>query len=157
MTTFRYLLRCLPTLLAFAQAEGAVPSLVPLPSKLTMGQGVLTLNQESRILATSKDLEPLAKVLAGEIKQLTGVELKGPEQYAKERGFYLMPELDLPGHSGRLIADAGDISGLPGNGSTINIASPKGTRRPHCADERGHGFVPKHPQYPLGGRRSRPG
>jgi hypothetical protein len=75
MNTFRYLLRFLPTLLAFAQAEGAAPPLVPLPSKLTMGQGVLTLNQESRILATSKDLEPLAKVLAGEIKQLTGVEL----------------------------------------------------------------------------------
>ncbi len=36
-----------------------------------------------------------------------------------------MPELDLPGHSGRLIADAQDIFGLPGNGSTVNIASPK--------------------------------
>lgn len=52
-------------------------------------------------------------------------ELKGLEQYAKERGVYLVPELDLPGHSGRLIADAGDIFGLPGNGSTVNIASPK--------------------------------
>ena len=52
-------------------------------------------------------------------------QLKGLESYAKERGVYLVPELDLPGHSGRLIADAGDIFGLPGNGSTVNIASPK--------------------------------
>ena len=52
-------------------------------------------------------------------------ELKGLEEYAKERGVYLVPEIDLPGHSGRLIADAGDIFGLPGNGSTVNIASPK--------------------------------
>ena len=51
-------------------------------------------------------------------------ELKGLEQYAKERGVYLVPELDLPGHSGRLIADASEIFGFPGNGSTVNIASP---------------------------------
>jgi hypothetical protein len=41
---------------------------------------VLTLNQESRILATSKDLEPLAKVLASEIKQITGVALSTRER-----------------------------------------------------------------------------
>ncbi len=284
MNTFRYILTCLPTLLAFAQAESASPPLVPLPSTLTMGQGLLTLNRESRILAASKDLEPLAKVLAAEIKQLTGVELateqrgpqaaganstdvvlrldpnlkgeaytldarsavtvsggnypsvasgtvtllqmlrfdkgtltipqvkiadepaypyrgalidparkyhspggieqvielcrfykirylhmhltddqlfmfpstkfpqagksnrefarfepasmpkiapytldelKGLEKYAKERGVYLVPEIDLPGHSGRLISDAPEIFGFPGNGSTVNIASPK--------------------------------
>lgn len=290
MTTFRYLLTCLPTLLTFALAEAAPPPLVPLPRTLTIGQGVLTLNQESRILASSKDLEPLAKVLASEIKQITGVELstekrgprntgarppgsspptdvvlrldpnlkgeaytldawsavtvaggnyhsvasgtatllqwlrggngtltiqqvriadqpaypyrgalidlarkyhspagieqviqlcrlykirylqlhltddqlfmfpstrfpqlgksnrefarfeppsaphiapytldelKGLEKYARERGVHLVPELDLPGHSGRLIADAPDIFGFPGNGSTVNIASPK--------------------------------
>lgn len=52
-------------------------------------------------------------------------ELKGLESYAKERGVYLVPELDLPGHSGRLIADGQDIFGLPGNGSTVHIANPK--------------------------------
>jgi hexosaminidase len=52
-------------------------------------------------------------------------ELKGLETYAKERGVYLVPEIDLPGHSGRLIADAHEIFGVPGNGSTVNIASPK--------------------------------
>jgi lysophospholipase L1-like esterase len=52
-------------------------------------------------------------------------ELRALERFARERGVYLVPEIDLPGHSGRLIADANNIFGLPGNGSTVNIASPK--------------------------------
>ena len=300
MNRFSILLPLLPALLGFALAEGIVPPLVPLPKTLTLGQGVLSLNKDSHISASNKELEPLAKVLAGEIQQTTGVELsteerkpdgagarpigyhypvditlqldpklkgeaytleaqetvtpagsmgsvtvaggnyqsvasgtvtllqamrggadasltiprmkvadepafayrgalidlarkyhspggieqvielcrmykvrylqlhladdqlfmfpstkfpqvgksnqefarfepgsmphvspytladlKGLETYARERGVYLVPELDLPGHSGRLIADAHDVFGLPGNGSTVNIASPK--------------------------------
>ncbi len=52
-------------------------------------------------------------------------ELRALEKFAQERGVYLVPELDLPGHSGRLIADAQAIFGLPGNSSTVNIASPQ--------------------------------
>ena len=52
-------------------------------------------------------------------------ELRGLEKFARERGVYLVPEIDLPGHSGRLIADARDTFGFAGNGSTVNIASPK--------------------------------
>lgn len=52
-------------------------------------------------------------------------ELRALEKFAQERGVYLVPELDLPGHSGRLIADAQVIFGLPSNGSTVNIASPQ--------------------------------
>jgi hexosaminidase len=52
-------------------------------------------------------------------------ELRGLERYARERGVHLVPELDLPGHSGRLIADVPEIFGMPGNASTVNIASPK--------------------------------
>ena len=261
------------------QAADAPPHLVPLPQTLTMGQGSLTLTKSSRILAATKELEPLAKVLADEIFLTTGVrlaatsgqgetgdvvlqldpglkgeayalevkdhatvkggsyqsiasgtvtllqvlqatngaltvplmkivdepaypyrgalidlarkyhspggieqvielcrlykirdlhlhltddqlfmfpstkfpqlgrsnrefarfepaskphiapytlaELRALEQFAQERGVYLVPELDLPGHSGRLIADAQGIFGIPGNGSTVNIASPK--------------------------------
>ena len=52
-------------------------------------------------------------------------ELHALEKFAQERGVYLVPELDLPGHSGRMIADAQESFGIPGNGSTVNIASPK--------------------------------
>jgi len=290
MKKFPYHLPLLIPLLTATLAAADPPQFVPLPKTVTLGQGVLALNKESRILAASKELEPLTKVLAGEILQSTGVELataartpsgagarpigfrapvdivlqldpalkgeaytlevadgaivkggtyqsvasgtvtllqslmsangvlgiprlkiadepfyayrgalidlarkyhspggieqvielcrmykvrylqlhlsddhlfmfpstkfphlgksnqefarfepgsmphvvpykldvlKGLERYAKERGVYLVPELDLPGHSGRLIADAQDVFGLPGNGSTVNIANPK--------------------------------
>ncbi len=59
------------------------------------------------------------------IAPYTLAELHSLERFAQERGVYLVPELDLPGHSGRLIADAHDIFGIPSNGSTVNIASPK--------------------------------
>jgi hexosaminidase len=55
----------------------------------------------------------------------TLAELKALEAFARDRGVFLVPEFDLPGHSGRLIADAPEIFGAPGNGSTVNIASPK--------------------------------
>jgi N-acetyl-beta-hexosaminidase/lysophospholipase L1-like esterase len=59
------------------------------------------------------------------ITPYTLAELRALERFAQERGVYLVPEMDLPGHSGRLIADAQDVFGIPGNGSTVNIASPK--------------------------------
>jgi hexosaminidase len=52
-------------------------------------------------------------------------ELKDLETFATNRGVHLVPELDLPGHCGRLIADARDTFGFPASGSTINIASLK--------------------------------
>lgn len=52
----------------------------------------------------------------------TRAELVALETYARERGVYLVPELDLPGHSGRLIADAPEVFGVPGNGSTVHLA-----------------------------------
>jgi hexosaminidase len=276
---FRPILPALIALMATATAQNLTPQLIPLPKTVTMGQGGLALPPTTRIIATHKDLEPLAKVLAEEIFLSTGVrlatttgkaapgavvlqldptlkgeayslevnnaatvkagnyhslasgtvtllqslrvinntlaiprmkiadepvyayrgllidlsrkyhspggieqvielcrmykvrylhlhltddqlfmfpstkfpqlgktnqefarfepgsmphiepyslsDLKGLEQYAKERGVYLVPEIDLPGHSGRLIADAQSVFGIPGNGSTVNIASPK--------------------------------
>ncbi len=53
----------------------------------------------------------------------TSQELRSLDRYSAERGVYLVPEIDLPGHSGRLIADAPSIFGVPGNDSTVNIAS----------------------------------
>jgi hexosaminidase len=60
-----------------------------------------------------------------QIAPYTLPELKQLDQFAAERGVALVPELDLPGHSGRLIADAHDLFGIPGNGSTVNIASSR--------------------------------
>jgi len=40
-------------------------------------------------------------------------DLRALERLARERGVYLVPEIDLPGHSGRLIADARTSSAFP--------------------------------------------
>ena len=52
-------------------------------------------------------------------------ELIALERFASERGVQIVPEMDLPGHSGRLVGDAPEVFSFPGNGSTVNIASPK--------------------------------
>ncbi|HET6248916.1 MAG TPA: family 20 glycosylhydrolase [Tepidisphaeraceae bacterium] len=59
------------------------------------------------------------------IEPYTLEELKKLEIFARDRGVHLVPEIDLPGHSGRLIADEGATFGFPGNGSTVDIARPK--------------------------------
>jgi hexosaminidase len=92
-------------------------------------------------------------------------ELKDLERFSQERGVHLVPELDLPGHSGRLVGDAREVFGFPGNGSTVHIASPKtldavaallnevmdvfqGTPYVHLgADEVGLGGLEKTPEY----------
>jgi len=52
-------------------------------------------------------------------------ELMDLERFSQDRGVNIVPEMDMPGHSGRLVGDAPETFAFPGNGSTINIASPK--------------------------------
>ena len=58
------------------------------------------------------------------IEPYTLEELKDLERFSQVRGVHIVPEMDLPGHSGRLVRDAPDVFAFPGNGSTVNIASP---------------------------------
>jgi len=92
-------------------------------------------------------------------------ELKDLERFSQARGVHIVPEMDLPGHSGRLVGDAPETFAFPGNGSTVNIASPKtleavtallnevmdvfqGTPYVHLgADEVGLGGLEKTPEY----------
>lgn len=62
---------------------------------------------------------------APHIQPYTLAELRDLEQFSQERGVHIVPEIDLPGHSGRLVGDAPDTFAFPGNGTTVNIASPK--------------------------------
>jgi hexosaminidase len=62
---------------------------------------------------------------APHISPYTREELKDLDQYAADHGVALVPEIDMPGHSGRLIADAPELFRIPGNGATINIAKPQ--------------------------------
>jgi len=92
-------------------------------------------------------------------------EMKDLERFSQARGVHIVPEMDLPGHSGRLVGDAPETFAFPGNGSTVNIASPRtleavaallnevmdvfrGTPYVHLgADEVGLGGLEKTPEY----------
>lgn len=59
------------------------------------------------------------------VERYTLAQLKDLEQFAKDRGVHLMPEINFPGHALRMVKDAPEIFAFPGNGSTVNIADPK--------------------------------
>ncbi|MCX6874516.1 MAG: family 20 glycosylhydrolase [Verrucomicrobia bacterium] len=59
------------------------------------------------------------------IEPYTRDELADLERFSQARGVHIVPEIDMPGHAGRLIGDAGETFGFPGSGSTLNIGSPK--------------------------------
>ena len=59
------------------------------------------------------------------IQPYTREELQDLERFAQERGVHIVPEMDMPGHCGRLVGDARETFGFPGNGSTVNVASAK--------------------------------
>ncbi|MCY2931472.1 MAG: family 20 glycosylhydrolase [Planctomycetota bacterium] len=102
---------------------------------------------------------------APKIVPYTLEELKDLERFSQERGVHVVPEIDLPGHSGRLIADEPAAFRAPNNGSTINIARDRvvanaitllnevmdvfqGTPYVHLgADEVGLGGIDQAPEY----------
>ncbi|MDE2126083.1 MAG: family 20 glycosylhydrolase [Armatimonadetes bacterium] len=62
----------------------------------------------------------------GPIPPYTAQQLEGLERYSRDRGVAIVPEIDVPGHAGRMVSDAPDIFGVPGGGSsTVDIASRK--------------------------------
>jgi len=80
-STVRKVPLCLAALWLAAGSVGAVaaapaqPAFVPWPKTLEMHEGALTLGATSRILAVTPALEPLAKILAEEIRLQTGLTL----------------------------------------------------------------------------------
>jgi len=54
-------------------------NLIPWPKVITLGPGAMPLTDKSRIVATSKALEPLAKILSDEIALATGLRLETAE------------------------------------------------------------------------------
>jgi hexosaminidase len=99
------------------------------------------------------------------VEPYTLEELRDLERFSQARGVHIVPEMDLPGHSGRLVGDAPETFAFSGNGSTVNIAGPRtlaavatlldevmdvfqGTPYVHLgADEVGLGGLEKTPEY----------
>ena len=74
------LLTFVVSMLVSAPIHGAAPQFVPLPKSITLGPGSVALTKDCHIVAATKELEPLAKVLAGEIRQITGMEMSTAER-----------------------------------------------------------------------------
>jgi hexosaminidase len=69
------LLSCVLPIAAEADSEQPMPSLVPWPRTLAMGQGSLALTPHSRVIAQDPLLAPLAQVFSEEIELITGLHL----------------------------------------------------------------------------------
>lgn len=74
---------------------------------------------------TNREFQRFDPVAREKIEPYTREELADVDKYASEHGVRLIPELNFPGHSGRLITDENASFGLEGLGVTVNIASEK--------------------------------
>jgi hexosaminidase len=52
------------------------PAIVPSPMLMLMESGYMPITETTQIIVPKKELEPLAKIFADELKQVTGLELK---------------------------------------------------------------------------------
>ena len=60
----------------------------------------------------------------------TREELLDLERFSQERGVHLVPEIDMPGHAGRLVGDAQDVFGFPGSARRSTSPIPRRSKRP---------------------------
>ncbi|MEI6218548.1 MAG: family 20 glycosylhydrolase, partial [bacterium] len=74
-------------------------NLVPWPKTVELTGGSMKLSATSRICIADKALAPLAKVLAGEIHQITGLDLQSAEDDVKAGDIALEYAVDLKGSS----------------------------------------------------------
>lgn len=92
-------------------AEPTAPPLLPTPKSFTPGKGSLVLTSESRIVASTPDLKPLARVLSDEIQMASGLRLAVPERPDSRPGdIVLLVNRDVIAGSGILAARGGSIT-----------------------------------------------
>lgn len=101
---------------------GAGPSLVPWPKSVTLGEGAMPLTAESRITSSDPSLDPLAKVLADEIRLVTGLRLSTArgEPQPGDVGLVLDPALRNEAHRVS-VADRATVRG--GNYAAVALGT----------------------------------
>lgn len=97
-----YLMGCLLGLIVTLPALAGDPSeqypglnLIPWPKSLELSGGNMRLNEQSRIVAADKSLVPLARILAAELTQQTGLKLTVVAQDARAGDIVLKINKDL--------------------------------------------------------------
>ena len=87
--------------------SGDIPavSLIPWPKDLTMSSGSLALTSDSRIVYTSKELQPLAEVLSQELFQIMSMKCAVTDSKAKAGDIVLKIDPSLSGETHTLTVD----------------------------------------------------
>ncbi|RYG37531.1 hypothetical protein EON81_06410 [bacterium] len=76
----RYLSTLAFSALAAVTIANSEPSLIPVPKSVRLQAGTLSIRADQTVAFSSKELAPLAEILAGEIRTATGVRLQtGPK------------------------------------------------------------------------------
>ena len=91
----------------------AEPNLVPWPQSVKLAQGSLPLSSQSRIICSQPALEPLGRILAEEIKSITGLKLAvEPDGQVNQGDIILTIDSSLSKEAYRLeIADDATVCG----------------------------------------------
>jgi hexosaminidase len=88
------------------------PSFVPWPKALKMDSGSLAITGNTRIVAESKELEPLAKILSDEIRLVTGLRLAADIGKAGKGDIGLMLDASLAKEAHQVVVgDCALVSG----------------------------------------------
>ena len=107
-----------------AQDAPAVPSFVPWPRIVKPGRGTLVLTDKIRIVPRDKSLVPLADVLSGELRLLTGLRLPVADGPPQDGDIELVLAADLEGDSYRLtVGDRATVAGAGFQGVAFGTAT----------------------------------
>jgi hexosaminidase len=124
---------------AAADEPANAPSLIPWPHRLTVAPGRMDLTDRSRIVTRDKSLLPLARVLAGEVRLLTGLRLPVAADQGRDGDVVLALGPGLKGESYRLAIDrraavtGGHYNGVALGTATLLQAIRPGPGRPSLA------------------------
>lgn len=95
-----------------AAARAAEPCLVPWPKTVTIGDGSMSVTPTTRIVTAAPSLAPLAKILAGEIHAVTGVQVTTADGAGGPGDIVLALDETLKGERYRFtVADPATVSG----------------------------------------------
>ena len=113
---------CLPFVACGTPPENVAPSLVPWPQKIQAGAANIGLGAQSKIVARTEELRPLADVLAGEISLVTGLQLAVKVGAASPGDIFLSLEPSLKGEAHTyIVTDRSTVQG--GNYAAVALGT----------------------------------
>lgn len=106
-------------------ADGSGPCIIPWPKSLDLGPATLTLTEKARIVADGDSLAVLAKILADEVYQTTGVRLATARGKGEKGDIALSfdPSLKGEAHRAEVTADRVSVRGANYTATALGTAT----------------------------------